>query len=913
MKHSETKAFRDNILNSVGDNPGITAKELAVKLDVQQSNLYYHLKNMIKEEKVSVKIRTTVNGINEKYYFPFGTTEGQELVESALNVQEPDVKIIPDPVQKTKISEDVKEIVDQPQEIKQDTTGEPGQDIKIPEPAEEDAQTELIKGLLSKEKEEPPQDSIAEIITGPEDGNILDVENMEKEATLATEDKEKTDQIGPEILSDVKILVEDEPEDILDVKESTPVGTDDAGQTLKNILMGQKPEKIDEKADHAEKIDEGDAAVEEEEKYDEVLIENIPFMVPKKSDSLDDLVDNTRTKGHRIIDLKTQAKVFEYLKSNYSFDVPEQEPVKIFEDEADKETEKAIEPGELNEKDSDEISNVKIKSIPFLNLTKKISFKSYELAIQQAGKSLNVLFTQNVGDKLKLLYNEKTTLPLHEHLDVLGEKIDYIISKFNVKLSRVKVSVESDQVFTQKLEFEAPDIKKKEIEELIKIKIQRELKIDPNNSYFNFNIKKFNGTPTVYAQIADADPINELIEFFKDKGLNIAYVSSLSTICAQLVEKTYGILKHSALVLYLGYSRSNILIIQQGNIVMNTRIGSSIGDLVKKMKGSVYGGSRSQEIKEQDILELLESGAIHDENNEIFNRLNIPYLTVKQLFEHFIKTVKNDMVLAIRHFQRTQSIKIKEGFLVSYLDSSDSLIGTLSGDLKFDLKEIEIQKFFNKKDQAELRDYFALLVGLSVADKREQNLLPKNIREKAVYIGRTKGLAVVSSGVIGLLVGLLIFTFSTLKMSENELESAQEVFNINKALYTNSISFQKKSAVVEFINIDLTNKVTSTRNVTRFLSYLGNELPSGIKLNTLKSVAEDEEEAGKESVYPRRFEIEGFVTSDLSNALIILEGMKDKLIGSKDIQLISFENTGFTMDKNLKLPKQYFNIVCELK
>ena len=71
MKRSETIIFRENILNLIEKEPGTTAKVLADVLDVSQNNIYYHLKHLEKGEKVSITIQTTVNGINEKYYYPF--------------------------------------------------------------------------------------------------------------------------------------------------------------------------------------------------------------------------------------------------------------------------------------------------------------------------------------------------------------------------------------------------------------------------------------------------------------------------------------------------------------------------------------------------------------------------------------------------------------------------------------------------------------------------------------------------------------------------------------------------------------------------------------------------------------------------------------------------------------------------
>ena len=69
MKRSETIIFRENILNIIEKEPGTTAKVLADVLDVSQNNIYYHLKHLEKGEKVSITIQTTVNGINEKYYY----------------------------------------------------------------------------------------------------------------------------------------------------------------------------------------------------------------------------------------------------------------------------------------------------------------------------------------------------------------------------------------------------------------------------------------------------------------------------------------------------------------------------------------------------------------------------------------------------------------------------------------------------------------------------------------------------------------------------------------------------------------------------------------------------------------------------------------------------------------------------
>ncbi len=44
MKKEETKKFRARIIGAIEGTPGITAKELAVQLDVRQSNL---MKNII--------------------------------------------------------------------------------------------------------------------------------------------------------------------------------------------------------------------------------------------------------------------------------------------------------------------------------------------------------------------------------------------------------------------------------------------------------------------------------------------------------------------------------------------------------------------------------------------------------------------------------------------------------------------------------------------------------------------------------------------------------------------------------------------------------------------------------------------------------------------------------------------------
>ena len=51
MKKEETKKFRARIIGAIEGTPGITAKELAVQLDVRQSNLYYHLKYLMLETR----------------------------------------------------------------------------------------------------------------------------------------------------------------------------------------------------------------------------------------------------------------------------------------------------------------------------------------------------------------------------------------------------------------------------------------------------------------------------------------------------------------------------------------------------------------------------------------------------------------------------------------------------------------------------------------------------------------------------------------------------------------------------------------------------------------------------------------------------------------------------------------------
>ena len=94
--------------------------------------------------------------------------------------------------------------------------------------------------------------------------------------------------------------------------------------------------------------------------------------------------------------------------------------------------------------------------------------------------------------------------------------------------------------------------------------------------------------------------------------------------------------------------------------------------------------------------------------------------------------------------------------------------------------------------------------------------------------------------------------------------------------------------MLDFIEMDLNNKVSATQNITRLISYLGNELPDGIKLNSLISIPNDKQSSIKESVYPRRFEIKGFVGNiDLLrkrklNQFIFLNNrlIKDKIVSN---------------------------------
>ena len=86
MKKEETKKFRARIIGAIEGTPGITAKELAVQLDVRQSNLYYHLKYLMNAKEVSVSIHQTQNGINEKYYFIDGERFFYEIDGKKLDI-----------------------------------------------------------------------------------------------------------------------------------------------------------------------------------------------------------------------------------------------------------------------------------------------------------------------------------------------------------------------------------------------------------------------------------------------------------------------------------------------------------------------------------------------------------------------------------------------------------------------------------------------------------------------------------------------------------------------------------------------------------------------------------------------------------------------------------------------------------
>jgi len=869
MKKEETKKFRARIIGAIEGTPGITAKELAVQLDVRQSNLYYHLKYLMNAKEVSVSIHQTQNGINEKYYYPSSSTDldaNDAVIISENDI--PTVENIPEDKVKPKSSE-----------IREDTVEIENSDINTDEQLTEST-IEMDDDIVGEDNPDNQQSTVQNI-----DTNEGVVEN------------------------DISSL-----RDILMGKSAQSTTDDEIGDNSVTV----EPEFIDLDKGKVKDTSVGGNVGNDNEEFDEVLINDILFLIPKDCETLDEMVNNTRTKGNKIIDLQTQTKVFEYLKSNYSFgqqqklDDEEFNDIKQVEDDIVEDTEKTYESNVKVLEESDR-SDVKLSTNPLRSFTKKLSFKSYELAVQQSGKSFNVLLTQNLGDKLKLIFNEKLNAPLHEQMQILDTKIDYIIDNFNIKESRIKASIESDQIFTQKLEFETPDVNKKEIEELIKVKIQRELQLDPNKSYFNFNIKKSGDVTNVNAQIADANSIDQYIQFFDSKGINISYISSLATICNQLLQKTYGTSSEPKLILYLGYSRSNLMVIQNGTIIMSTRIGASISDLIKKMKGSMYGGDSNIIMNEQDIIALIESDDLMNENNSIIRRLNLPFSTVKQLIDDFIKTIRNDMILSIRQFQKIQSTNINEGFVVSYIDKNDAIISLLAEDLNFELREIEIEKFFHQNDHSHIRDYFAMLVGLSVADRKDQNLLPKNIREKAIYYGRTKVLAVSGAICASILSGLLIFNLVTLSNSNADLNSTSNNFDTNKRLYTNSVNVQKTAIMLEFIENDIKNKRLASENLNRFLSYLGNELPSGVKLNTFKSSPIGENKDSRQSVYPYRYEIKGFVTSDLSNALIILEGMKTKLEESEDINLVSFENNDFYKDESLNLPKQYFTMICELQ
>ena len=158
----------------------------------------------------------------------------------------------------------------------------------------------------------------------------------------------------------------------------TNEGVENDISSLRDILMGKsaqsttddeigdnsvtvEPEFTDLDKGKVEDTSVGGNVGNDNEEFDEVLINDIPFLIPKDCETLDEMVNNTRTKGNKIIDLQTQTKVFEYLKSNYSFgqqklDDEEINDIKQVEDDNVEDTEKTYE------------SNVKVIELSLIHI-----------------------------------------------------------------------------------------------------------------------------------------------------------------------------------------------------------------------------------------------------------------------------------------------------------------------------------------------------------------------------------------------------------------------------------------------------------------------------------------------------------------------------------------------------------------
>ena len=218
---------------------------------------------------------------------------------------------------------------------------------------------------------------------------------------------------GKENKLNVKIITDEIVDENLNVKNSGTDSSDNAATSLKNILMGTSPEKNEIQDDPPIKtqLDTSD-----EDEYDEVLIENIPFLVPKIYISLDDLVNKTHAKGERVIDLETQAKVFEYLKTNFSFDVAVNDPIELFDDETEEDKGEVVDLEDLDNGDSDKISVVKRIKNSLLMLARALTFKSYELA-KQSSEYAKLAYEQSLqrqelgtASQLELFHAEKEYL-----------------------------------------------------------------------------------------------------------------------------------------------------------------------------------------------------------------------------------------------------------------------------------------------------------------------------------------------------------------------------------------------------------------------------------------------------------------------------------------------------------------------
>ena len=98
--------LRNDIITYLNEFPASEVKEIAGHVGVSKQTLYYHIKLLLKDEKIEVVDRNIVNGIEKRFY---STIVAVDSTHKDKEEDKQNIKV--DPIEDTAITE--KEMIDQ--------------------------------------------------------------------------------------------------------------------------------------------------------------------------------------------------------------------------------------------------------------------------------------------------------------------------------------------------------------------------------------------------------------------------------------------------------------------------------------------------------------------------------------------------------------------------------------------------------------------------------------------------------------------------------------------------------------------------------------------------------------------------------------------------------------------------------